>query len=229
MVDTTDERKAVAAAAQAALWVLSSGRCYFPHCAQPVIMMIRPDIYRKNVQIAHIHGVKPDSPRHRPNMPVDERDGFGNLMLMCTPHHSEIDNKTDGATRYPAELLRRWKAEHEGAYGKALEAIGPLDLDKLGDALAAAFQPPVDRLTAIADQLERAGIDQQTAIRELRSIAAMLNVTPGVDPTGARQLAYAAQVFEGLDLQKIASKLGRSADVFGGPGFLDAMRRFPEH
>jgi hypothetical protein len=160
MVDSHD-RKAVAAAAQAALWVLSNGRCYFPNCIGPVIKMVRPGVFRKNVQITHIHGVKPDSARHRP-MPEGERDGFGNLMLMCTPHHSEIDNKEDGAKRYPADLLRAWKAAHEGPYAAPLEAAGPLDVDRLGDVLAASFEPPADRLNSIADRLERSTIRKQS-------------------------------------------------------------------
>ncbi|MFC4066745.1 hypothetical protein [Actinoplanes subglobosus] len=214
MTDETDARGSISAAAQAALWVLSNGRCYYPRCTEPVVKLARLNVYRKNVQIAHIHGVKPESARYK-KMPAAERDGFGNLMLMCTPHHAEIDNKRDGETRYPAELLRKWKKEHEGRHGVALEKLGQLDLDRLGDALAEVFVPPVDRLNAIADQLERTGIDNKRAVAQLRQIAAALSdVPPGADATTARRLAYAAEVFATVSLGSTARLLAESAEYY---------------
>jgi hypothetical protein len=224
MADDT-ERKSVAAAAQAALWTLSNGRCYYPDCLEPVVKLARPGVYRKNVQIAHIHGIKPGSPRHK-QMPLEERDGFGNLMLMCTAHHSEIDNKTDGERRYPAELLRTWKTKHEAAHGKALEALGPINLDVLGDALAQAFVPPVDRLNAIADQLERTGAENKQAVNQLREVASMLTDIPlSTDSDTARRLAIVAGVFESLDLNRVARELGSSAEFFSSSTFRDYMTR----
>ena len=57
------KRKDISAATEAALWALSNGRCYAPACPFPVIVEVRPGIYQKNAQIAHVYGVRPGAPR----------------------------------------------------------------------------------------------------------------------------------------------------------------------
>jgi hypothetical protein len=53
-----DSRKPVSPATVAALWTLSNGHCYAPGCTAPVVVEVRPGVYRKNAQVAHIHGVR---------------------------------------------------------------------------------------------------------------------------------------------------------------------------
>ncbi|MCB9551939.1 MAG: hypothetical protein H6705_08655 [Myxococcales bacterium] len=43
-------------------------------------------------------------------MAAADRDEADNLILLCPTHHTLIDKVPE---QYPAELLRRWKAEHE--------------------------------------------------------------------------------------------------------------------
>jgi hypothetical protein len=43
------------------------------------------------------------------------RAGFSNLILLCTPHHNVVDRRHPAD--YPAEVLRAWKTDHEGAAG----------------------------------------------------------------------------------------------------------------
>jgi hypothetical protein len=92
--NVTGDRKSIQAAAQAALWVISNGKCYAPGCLFPVIVEVRPGVHKKNAQIAHIYGVK--APRYRPGMSVAERDSFKDLLLLCLPHHAEVDDKKYG-------------------------------------------------------------------------------------------------------------------------------------
>ena len=105
-------RKKITPATQAALWTLSNGRCYASGCSFPVVFEIRPGVYRKNAQIAHIHGVR--APRYDPMLTVEQCAAFSNLLLLCLPHHSEVDDRKTGEKLYPPELLRKWKADHEG-------------------------------------------------------------------------------------------------------------------
>ena len=67
----------------AALWTVSNGRCYAPDCVMPVVLEVRPGVYQKNSQVAHIYGIRPGTPRYRPDMPARERDSFANLLLLC--------------------------------------------------------------------------------------------------------------------------------------------------
>jgi hypothetical protein len=48
----------------------------------PVVLEVRPGVYQKNSQVAHIHGVRPDAPRYMPDMSAGERDSFANLLLL---------------------------------------------------------------------------------------------------------------------------------------------------
>jgi hypothetical protein len=69
-------RRHIPAATQAALWALGNRHCYYPGCAQPLVVEVRPGVYRKNAVISHIYGVARGAPRHRRRMGDNERDSF---------------------------------------------------------------------------------------------------------------------------------------------------------
>ena len=91
------------------LWVEAAGRCEFPGCNEP--------IWRNNLtlsdgnfgEVAHIIASSEDGPRGSEES-ADLRIDYSNLMLLCQRCHKEIDDAPD---RYPTELLRRWKQDHE--------------------------------------------------------------------------------------------------------------------
>jgi hypothetical protein len=109
---------------------------------------------------------------------------------LCLPHHSKADDRTTGEANYPPELLRKWKAGHEGINGPALAALGPIDEESLASLLLEAFDPPVKRLEKIADQLETmlphsvAALDTtfHQLIRALDVILAAANDMPRYGP-----------------------------------------------
>lgn len=109
----TDPR-AYSAGTRAGLFALGSGTCYFPKCDRPAVEMVgaEPEIA---LQIAHIHGASPGSARYDAGMTDAERASFSNLILLCTPHHNVVDRRHP--EDYPAEVLRAWKTDHEGAAG----------------------------------------------------------------------------------------------------------------
>jgi hypothetical protein len=112
------------------MWTVSNGRCYAPDCVMPVVLEVRPGVYQKNSQVAHIYGIRPGTPRYRPDMPGRERDSFASLLLLCTAHHEEVDGK-NGEDLYPPETLRSWKAQHEGAAGSVLKNLAVPSTDAL--------------------------------------------------------------------------------------------------
>jgi len=232
MVEKRDKRKSIPAPIQAALWALSNGRCYAPDCPFPVIFEVRPGIYKKNAQIAHIYGVQPGSARHRPCRTLEEeqeRDSFRNLILLCLAHHAEVDDKKTGEDLYPPELLLEWKLKHEGDHGKHLARISnPMTDDLIEALLVEAFEPPTARLERIAEQLERTGSLNIDALQELRQVISVMNdATAGVDNLTASRLAYAAEVFDGSNLSRAAASLSHAAETL--PGVLrsldDKLRR----
>jgi len=77
------------AATERALYAYSGTTCYYPDCKTPVIVFVEDEPV-SNVEIAHIKGAYPGSPRYDPAMTDDERRSFPNLILLCKRTYSEV-------------------------------------------------------------------------------------------------------------------------------------------
>ncbi|MGH3400912.1 MAG: hypothetical protein ACRDRJ_00050 [Streptosporangiaceae bacterium] len=215
-------RRSIPAATEAALWALSNGRCYAPGCTAPVVVEVRPGVYRKNAQIAHIRGVR--APRHDPALTEAACASFTNLLILCLPHHGEVDDKTTGERLYPVAKLTRWKTDHEGANGPALAALGQVDEETLARLLTQVFSPPARRLEQIADQLETTGTLTASTLVQLRQVVQVMNVGPArTSADTAEMLAYAAGVFSRSRFRDAVLKLGQAADTMSSKTMADQI------
>ncbi|MET9243886.1 hypothetical protein [Nonomuraea sp. NPDC003709] len=85
----------------------SAVRCGYKGCQQPLYRTSEGTGLRNlNVEIAHIHARSENAARWDAGMTAEENRSFDNLILMCLPHHEEIDSSPD---LFPADLLRHWK------------------------------------------------------------------------------------------------------------------------
>jgi hypothetical protein len=89
------------------LFALSGNRCAFPGCP---LELVRDDVVI--AEICHIKARKPGEARYDPQQTDEERHSFENLILMCNPHHKDIDS--DEVT-YTVERLTEMKAKHEAS------------------------------------------------------------------------------------------------------------------
>ncbi len=89
------------------LFAVSRNRCAFRNCPQPLVDESSGKVVAK---ICHIKGNNPGSARYDPAQTEDDRQSFGNLILMCPIHHDVIDAD---AAAYTVEVLIKRKAEHE--------------------------------------------------------------------------------------------------------------------
>ncbi|GLY07755.1 hypothetical protein [Actinoplanes sp. NBRC 101535] len=154
--------------------------------------------------------------RYRRDLPAEKRDSFENLLLLCLAHHEEVDGK-DSEKRYPPELLRKWKIQHEGAENAVLDRLRVMDTDALMKLLTEIAEPPVKRLEAIVEQLEKTHTVTSETVTELKSIIALMSDTgTGVNAATAASLAYAAEVLNPTDLEAAAAGLNHAADVLPG-------------
>ncbi len=90
------------------LFALSGNRCTFPKCASPLI--------HEGVvtgEVCHIKAASPEGHRYDPRQPNKERNSFENLVLMCQPHHTIIDNDYES---YTVERLHKIKEQHEQSH-----------------------------------------------------------------------------------------------------------------
>lgn len=100
---------------------LSGNECAEPTCTKKLVASDGISIISK---ICHIEAASKDGPRFNESMTEDERRGFDNLILLCDEHHTIIDNKQN-VKKYPVELLKQWKGNHEK---KILELISSKNL-----------------------------------------------------------------------------------------------------
>jgi hypothetical protein len=62
----------------------------WPDCGVDVIGLVENEPVF-NFQIAHIAALNQTGARHQSEMSDKERNSFGNLILLCSPHHQYVD------------------------------------------------------------------------------------------------------------------------------------------
>ena len=88
------------------LFSLSGNQCAFPGC-KATFMNTENETNISN--ICHIEAAEKGGQRYNPNSDDNFRRSFENLILLCPNHHKETDN----VEKYPVEVLRKMKREHE--------------------------------------------------------------------------------------------------------------------
>jgi len=104
--------RAINPTVQCMLWGRAAGRCEFSGCNRP---LGKSSVTQEKVNVAqkaHIYSFGDGGPRGNDGIKAEDINGFDNLMLLCHECHRKIDQYRDGG-RYPVELLRQWKADHE--------------------------------------------------------------------------------------------------------------------
>ena len=96
------------------LWARAAGRCQFDGCNRPVF---KSPVTQEQVNIsekAHIYSFSEIGPRGWGPFVTNRKqlNEVANLMLVCHDCHNTIDQDKEGE-RYSAELLIKWKDEHE--------------------------------------------------------------------------------------------------------------------
>lgn len=82
-------------------------RCAFPKCKEPLYKQEgKGDAL--NSEVAHIHARSRGGCRWLEGMTEKDNRSKQNLLLLCPPHHSLVDDKEHEET-YTAEMLQEWK------------------------------------------------------------------------------------------------------------------------
>lgn len=141
---------AITAADKRILFQRSGNRCAYPRCTRELVLVdAESDDPTSVSEIAHIVAQELGGPRGTYPLPMEERDKYDNLILLCEQHHHYVD---DNPETFPVEKLRRYKAEHEAlirqATGDAVELrVGSqpadtyVDEDVFSTLLSADFMP----------------------------------------------------------------------------------------
>ena len=82
-------------------------------------IILSPDGSAETIgEIAHIVSHTKTGPRGNDALPLEKRDDYSNLMLLCPNHHSEIDKLPDS---WPSSKLQQIKNDHEKWVSEKLE------------------------------------------------------------------------------------------------------------
>ena len=93
------------------LWGRAAARCSMPDCRRPLVLdETEADPEALIGDMCHIVAEAEDGPRGRPALSKEERDHYGNLILLCRTHHAEIDGQPEA---WSVERLTSIKSEHE--------------------------------------------------------------------------------------------------------------------
>lgn len=91
------------------LWAYSGMVCAYPGCNE-LLVHVAGLKHTTTGEIAHIHGHAPGSARYKAELLPEQVDTYENCILLCRKHHRIVDGDE---ARYPVELLRLWKEDHE--------------------------------------------------------------------------------------------------------------------
>ena len=100
------------------LYQRSGNRCAFPGCQKELVYPESSlDDHVVLSEVAHIVSPKLGGPRGDCPLPLEERDKYDNLILLCEEHHTIVDNQV---YTYPVERLRQMKVDHEKLMNEAV-------------------------------------------------------------------------------------------------------------
>ena len=91
------------------LWGRSGNRCALPNCREPLISDFEDSMVSVVGEVAHIVAEDFNGPRGNDPLPVELRNEYDNLILLCAKHHKEVD---DHPEIYTIDKLQETKKEH---------------------------------------------------------------------------------------------------------------------
>ena len=98
---------------QKILWAKAAGRCCMSDCPAKLVLEASEKVPSQNIlfgENCHIVAESEDGPRGESILTREERNRYPNLILLCSNHHTIIDQDPDS---WPIERLHQIKSEHE--------------------------------------------------------------------------------------------------------------------
>lgn len=146
-------RREMSVADQRRLWVYAHGLCSNPKCRRRLI--IEPtdhDPATTTGYHAHMVAYSFDGPRGEGEVPLENRETYENMILLCGDCHRMIDGQPN---TYPVEKLQGWKKEHETWVAECIQrgmtAIEFKDLEEVTNLFAS--HNPVESSPTIAPDI----------------------------------------------------------------------------
>lgn len=109
---------------QKMLWGRSANRCAFSECRRELVIdSIETDDESLVGDACHMVGDSQNGPRGESFLSDEDRDKYGNLVLLCKVHHKMID---DQRNYYTVERLQEMKRHHESWVAQTLQGYNAI-------------------------------------------------------------------------------------------------------
>jgi hypothetical protein len=135
-----------------ALFARSGNQCAFPGCAQPIINSKNKFIG----QVCHIEAAVEGGERFNKKSNDEYRRSYGNLFILCYPHHIE----TDDVDEYPVARLTQIKNAHEQLFEKSDFKIDEAELTKLSYEMQ-KYWSDIERLNQVDHMFAGSGLSME--------------------------------------------------------------------
>jgi hypothetical protein len=112
----------------------SGGYCMRPECRRDLFAMFECGDITSVEELAHIVGEKVQGPRGDRALPLNRRDEYHNILVLCPCCHTLIDKHPK---QFPNEMLLVWKANHEAEIAKCFGASRFQNRAELNAAISA--------------------------------------------------------------------------------------------
>lgn len=105
------------------LWGRAANHCAFTACRRELVIdATETDDESLIGEECHIVAESPDGPRGDSPLTLEQRDKYGNLVLLCAVHHKVVD---DQPGQYTVEHLHQMKKDHENWVKDSLGGFDP--------------------------------------------------------------------------------------------------------
>ena len=88
----------------------SGGYCGNPACHSDLFPFFEDKTITNVEELAHIIGQSKGGPRGNNSLPLEDRDEYENIILLCPTCHAKIDKNPE---LYPLKIVKKWKKEHQ--------------------------------------------------------------------------------------------------------------------
>ena len=186
-----------------ALFARSGNQCAFHGCTARLVN----DRNQFIGQICHIEAAELGGERFNATQSDEQRRSYGNLFLLCYPHHVE----TNDVELYRTELLQQMKAEHEALFGQKLFQIDESLLHKVSREM--------DTYWKRVDELHRKHHVASDLAIEIDANASFQQVADGA----ADLLKDLGKIQEFLIESDRLRQLGQTVDASKGPNDFEVL------
>ena len=137
------------------LFAYSGNQCAIPDCQEQLVDASGAMLGK----IAHICAAEKGGPRFDSKMSNEDRRSFDNLLLVCGKHHDIIDHEPNVKT-YTDDVLRKYKADHEGRFKRAERQLIAQVTDTT-QAMLPTYPKTLKRFGEVFDVTDSMNLDEE--------------------------------------------------------------------